>query len=522
MIFSFDEFELDIGKSELRLEGRHLPVEPLVFALLSLLVENRDRLVSREEVIERIWDGRIVTDAAISTAIRGVRRVLGDDALRQVYLRTIRGRGLRFVAKVELQEPIAASVAPESVGTSSVEPASGDARGKPSVAVIPFRMFRNSDDLSAIADAIPAELISSLSRLRWLKVIARGSSFRFRDHDVSLAELRSALSVAYCLSGSIEVLGPDVTVSVELNDTRSGDVIWSERYPSRRADVHRIRPVIVKDVIAALELQIPVAEAALARAMISDHLDAWGAYHLGLQRMYRFSKEENEAATALFSRAVVLDPDFSRAHAGLSFTSFQTAFLKYSDNHAGAAQLARRHAERSLEIDPLDPMGNFAFGRALWLEGEPDSGLAWLHRATDLNPNFAQGFYATAWADIMANRAKAALENVDLAMLLSPIDPFLYAMLATRGFARLIEGNYHQGAEAAEQAARAPGAHYLIDAIAVAAHELNGDASKAKIWADVVRQRRPGMKAGDFFQAFPFKDPGTRELFHSALCKHGF
>jgi TolB-like protein len=516
VIYSFDQFELDTEKFELRRGSDIIAIEPRLFMLLSLLVENNQRVVSKDEIIERIWDGRYVSEAVVSTAIKGIRRALNDDGSRQVHLRTVRGHGFRFVTAVMVRSS-AVATAPDlwvERRTAAANP--------PSLAVLPFVILGTGQLLEAIGDAIPAELISFLSKLRWLKVIARGSSFRFRDREVDHEAVRNALSVRYFLSGSVEATGARLHTSVELVEAASGRVIWSNRYVAAEDTIHLVRPDIVRDVILALELEIPLREAERARSILSEHRDAWALYHLGLERMYRFSKLDNDLATEFFQEAVGLDPEFARAHAGLSFTSFQRAFLHYSNDPGHDAQLARRQAERSLAIDPNDPMGNFTFGRSLWLVGEPDVGLPWLDRAINLNPNFAQGFYARAWADLMANRLEAALHHVGQAISLSPIDPFLYAMLATRAVAHLLGGDYQQGADWAERAARSPGAHYLVEAIAVAAHGLNGDKGRAETWAASVRKRRPGMTGDEFFQAFPFKDAGTRELFRSALGQHRF
>ncbi len=179
MIYVFDDFELDSRRAELRRKGTTIPVEPRVFSLLCLLVENRDRVVPREAMIENVWDGRFISEAALSTAIHGVRRALGDDGTAPRYLRTIRGRGFRFVAPVDLQagpRSVAGIVAAGPVRTGEQSPLSG----RPGIAILPFRLLGDPGDHPALAEAIPAELISALSRLRWLAVVARGSTFRFQ------------------------------------------------------------------------------------------------------------------------------------------------------------------------------------------------------------------------------------------------------------------------------------------------------------------------------------------------------
>ena len=207
---------------------------------------------------------------------------------------------------------------------------------------------------------------------------------------------------------------------------------------------------------------------------MTEDLDAWSAYHLGLQHMYRFNRQDNAAATALFQRAIACDPDFARAHAGLSFVHFQTAFLRNTDDLAGEVREARRFAARACELDTMDPFVNFVMGRSYWLEGDLDGGLPWLERATALSPSYAQGIYARAWAETLAGRARDGRDHVDLAMRLSPLDPLHYAMLGTRAFTHNALGEDAQAAWWAERAARAPGAHVLIAMIASAMHGARG------------------------------------------------
>jgi DNA-binding winged helix-turn-helix (wHTH) protein len=196
MIYEFDAYEIDTDKVELRSNGAVLSIEPRPYALLSLLVENRERVVSREEIIEKIWDGRAISDAAISTAIRTLRQVLNDDGAAQKFVRTVRGRGFRFVAAVKLRSPTPVQV---NLPISPQGPATPGDAGRPVIAVTPFRLYGTADLIPAIGEAVPAELISSLSRLRWLNVIARGSSFRFRDSDIDLDSIREALGGAICV-----------------------------------------------------------------------------------------------------------------------------------------------------------------------------------------------------------------------------------------------------------------------------------------------------------------------------------
>lgn len=516
MIYRLGQFDLDAGRFELRKDGAATPVEPQVLAVLLLLVERRDALVTRDELIERVWNGRIVSDSAIASRIKSARRALGDDGVRQHMIRTVHGRGFRFVG--EVQE---GANRRRSAGAAASRAAAESPQGtaKPSIAVLPFQRLGAPGQHALIADALPHDLITALCRLRWLRVIARGSSFRLRDADAG--RVGALLGVRYCLSGSLEATGRTIAVSAELADTGNSAVLWSERYVCPVQEVHEIRARILASVTAALEIHIPFHEACLARLGAPERLDAWSAYHLGLQHMFRFNEQDNRAAAAMFRHAVAKEPDFARAHAGLSFTHFQSAFLKYGVDPAAEAALARSSAERAIQFDPLDPFVNFAMGRSLWLEGDLEASLGWLGRATDLSPNYAQGIYATAWTETLLGRGGEGQEHADRSMALSPIDPLHYAMLATRALSHLVRGEDEEAAAWADRAASAPGAHVLIEMIASACQALRGDSGRAEAWADKVRRRGTGLGQADFFRSFPFHDAAIRRRLSEGFARHG-
>jgi len=526
MIYRFGRFELDLARAELRAGGVPCALEPQVFALLALLVENRERLVSKDELVEKVWDGRVVTDAAIASRVKSARQALGDDGRTQRFIRTLHRRGLRFVAEVKASRDEPEPSARAAPGRSMDEPTATaplqERLARPSIAVLPFRQVGDPGRYAAVADALPHDLILELSRLRWLFVTARGSSFRLRDADADAGEVGRLLGVRYCLSGSVELVGRTLAVTAELADTRDASVVWADRYSAVLDDVHRVREEIRARILAALELQIPLHEAHLARLAVTEDLDAWSAYHLGLQHMYRFNRTDNAAATALFQRAVTLDPGFARAHAGLSFVHFQTAFMRHTNDLAGEIARARQCAERGLELDPLDPFVNFTMGRTFWLEGDLDRSLGWLERATSISPNYAQGIYARAWTETLAGRGLEGRGHVDLAMRLSPLDPLYYAMLGTRAFTHMVLGEDVQAADWSDRAARSPGAHVLIAMIASAAHALAGAEARAAAWADNVRARNPALDRTDFFRAFPIKPESIRARVAGALARHGF
>ena len=493
-----------------------------MLALLILLIRNRARMVSKDEIAEHVWQGRIVSDASISSRIRSAREAVCDDGQLQTTIHTVHGKGFRFVADVVETLPaqvIATNGRPRSSHGKDRE---SPLAGRPSIAILPFRPLAIAPEHAILADAIPYEIIQALSRLRWLAVIARGSSFRFNQPNIDLDLVATALGARYVLTGVIEAMDRRLVVTLELSDSSSNEVIWGDRLVSTVDSIDDLRSRIVMHLVTALEVYIPLNEATIAQTVTIETLDAWANYHVGLQHLYRFTAKENLLATSCFERAVRLDSRFARAHAGLSFTSFLEAFLRLGPNVREATKAARHHAERGLELDPLDPFTNFTMGRSHWLTHDLDDAAGWLSRATQLNPNYAQGFYSSALTSMLTGDAATTESGLDVALKLSPLDPLLYGNHGVRSQMFMQTGDYAAAARWGDKAATTSGAHYLIAMIALAANSLAGRNEQAARWRQVIRQRKPDATAADYFAAFPTRDTDSRSRLAAELRRHGF
>ena len=222
--------------------------------------------------------------------------------------------------------------------------------------------------------------------------------------------------------------------------------VWSDVLERRLDDVFAIQEELTTRIVAALETEIEAAEIRRALTRMPASLDAWGAYHRGLWHMFRFTHNDNETARGFFQQALRLDPLCARAHAGLSFTHFQDAFLHRTGDRCREADRAYRFAEQSVALDERDPTTHWVLGRALWLLERQGDAVEELGLAVDLNPNFALGHYSIAFVQSQGGDAQAALNAVDLAQRLSPIDPLLFGMLGVRALAFLNLGDYAQAA----------------------------------------------------------------------------
>ncbi|MCB1886593.1 MAG: winged helix-turn-helix domain-containing protein [Rhodocyclaceae bacterium] len=528
MIYRFEDIELDTDRFELRRSGTVRAVEPQVFSLLELLFANPDRLITKDELNERIWKGRIVSEAVVNSRIRSARQAIGDDGKAQRLIRTVHRRGFRFLVTPEVvsaARPVGVVV--ETAAAPPPEPAiapspPAESSGPPSIAVLPFQWLSIDGKQAMLADAVAHELIVELSRLHWLVVIARGSSFQFRGPGIDLTAAGQRLGARYLLTGTVAVEGKRSAVSVELVRADDQHLLWADRFEGPVEDLLGLRSTMARDIVSTIDYRIPIAEATRAAATPTENLDAWGAYHRGLWHMYRFSAGDNAQATQLFEHAIRGDPHFARAHAALSFTHFQNAFLGYKPDVTAERRLPREFAEKGLALDPLDPFSNLCMGRADWLEGDMEGAFPWYDRCIELNPNFAFAHYNRALADVIAGRGERCDAGIGKAMSLSPIDPLRYAHLGTRAFSHMVQGDYAGACDWAEQAARAPNAHVHIYMIAALVSELAGNRAAADTWATEVRRRMNGYRPDRFFKSFPFRDTATCETIQGAFARLGF
>lgn len=525
MLYRFDDIELDTDRFELRKGGAVLPVEPQVFSLIELLVSNHHRLVSKDEINLRIWGGRVVSEAAVSSRIRSARQAIGDDGTAQRLIRTIHNRGFRFVGEPEVEQNLATDLSITSHATneapSPIAEAASAGDGRPSIAVLPLQVLSADERYDTLADAVSHDIIVELSRLHWMFVIARGSTFRFRGADVDLSAAAAILGVRYLLTGSLAVHGATSIVTVELSRAADGQVIWADRFEGPVDDLLELRLTVAARIVTALEVRIPIAEANRAASLPTQSLDAWSAYHRGLWHMYRFNRHDNDIAARMFERALTVDQGFARAHAGLSFTHFQNAFVGYAKDAAAERDLARQHADRSLDLDPFDPFANLTMGRAVMLAGDLDGSATWFDRSIDLSPNSAFAIYNRGLVDAILGRGAESEQSVTKAIALSPIDPLHYAMLATRALSYIMRQDYEAACAWAERATKAPNAHVHIRVIAALAHELTGNRAAAQKWASEIRTAEPTYGQARFFQAFPFRDADTLALAKAALKRLG-
>jgi len=388
-----------------------------------------------------------------------------------------------------------------------------------SVAVMPFADHLSSDR-ERIADGLTEDIIMQLAKLRVLFVIARGSVFALRERGIGPDEAAKLLDVEYVVSGSVRRDGGNrIAVMVELTDT-DGRIVWTDAFHGESAETAGLASIIDR-IVAAIAEEIETAECRRAVLKPPSSLDAWGAYHRGLWHMYKFTGPDNRLASELFRTALGLDPTFARAHAGLSFTHFQNAFLDLTPDREHQIALAYETAAHSIGADDHDPAAHWAMGRALWLRGEQSASIVELERSVELSPNFALGHYTLGFVHAQQGDARSAIDATNTSRQLSPFDPLQFGMLGSRALAHVRLDEYEEAAEWGVKATGRPNAHAHILAIAAMCLVLAERRDEARAFVGRIRERIPSYTVDDFLRAFRF-DPDIQHRFRRGAARIGF
>ncbi len=425
-VYRFLDFELDPATRELRREGRAVGLEPKAFDLLLCLIENRQRALSKDELLELLWPRMVVAETSLTRCVMKARKAVGDDSDRQGVIKTIQRRGYRFVAQLAEVEPTAAA------------PANPPRPDKPSLVVLPFANAGGDEDTGLLADGLSEDVITDLSRNGWLFVIARNSSFSYKGQTLASQQIAAELGVRYVVEGSVRRVGDRIRVAAILVDADTGTQEWSERYDRPVVDLFAVQDEIAQGIVASLGSQLRRAEGRRARSADPDALDAWGLVHRGMAISWStFNKASNLEAEGSYRRAVAIAPEDPRAHAFLANCLAMKIVNGWSAEPEIDHSEAWNEVRRALDLAPDDPIVLGQVGHAHTCLHEPQTAVRLLKRSIELDPNGAFSIGVSAYALTAVGRPEEAVEATNEVMRRSPRDPSANWYLAMGAWAYL-------------------------------------------------------------------------------------
>jgi TolB-like protein/cytochrome c-type biogenesis protein CcmH/NrfG len=478
-VVAFGSVRFAIRTGELRLGGLAAKLTPRAAAVLELLVEQAPQLVTKEEFVARVWDGKAVGDEALTSCIQELRRALNDDARQPRYIETRHRRGYRLLT------PVAGRAA--APATAMAEPAPPPLPEKPSIAVLPFRNMSGDPGQEYFTDGISIDIITELTRFRSLFVIARNSSFSYKGTTPDVRQVGKELGVRYVLEGSIRKSSDRVRVTGQLIDSLTGSTVWAERYDRELKDIFAVQEEVTRAIVVAIAPRVDAIEQSRAARRRPGNFSAYEmtlrAWAHGWEGQEKADRSLLELSIQEAKQALAIDPDCVRAWQILAGIHNVCLNLRMTDDRDHSFREAMSAATRAIELDGADPLGYAIRGSVVasseGLDRYPDA-LADARRAYEMNPNDDVVLRTLANYEIVTGEPQRAIERLHRITRLNPRDSHAHMTYNSLAFASFAAKQYAEGVHWASRALNEmPSLAYAYHSLAVCLVGL-GEIDKAK------------------------------------------
>ncbi|MGB6007414.1 winged helix-turn-helix domain-containing tetratricopeptide repeat protein [Castellaniella sp.] len=516
----FADCMLDLERRELHRASQPVATTPKVFDLLVYLISQHDRVVTRDELMEAVWGGRIISESTVASHVNAARAVVGDDGQRQRIIRTIPRKGFRFVATIGTPDGPVPSAGP--VAANHLPQNDADLSDKPSIAVLPFVNLSGGAERDYLADGVIEDIITALSRYRWLFVVARNSSFTYKHRNVDVKQVGRELGVRYVLEGSWRQAQNRVRISGHLIDTATGATRWADRFEGVLTNLFEFQDQIADSVVGAIAPQVEQAEIVRARFKPTENLTAYDYYLRGMAYLHRGTCDAIDQALPLFQQARACDSDFASAYAMAAWCHCWRKVNDWMRDCPAETAEGVRLARRAAELGPYDAEVLTRCGHVLGhLAGDLVEGIALLEHAQSLNPNLASAWFLGAFCHLWHGQTEQAIEQFTRAMHLSPVDPELYRMQAGMSAANYFLGNFTEAEMWARRSVQNMRDMVLSQAILAASLAMLGKQAEAGIAIKRLRELTPSVCLDTPFGWLPTQSHVNYGLMIEGLSKAG-
>jgi adenylate cyclase len=540
--FTVGDWLVDPRANELHRDAATVKLEPKVMRVLCVLAERSGSVVAREDLESRVWPGMVVTSDAVTNTIIKLRRVFGDDSRHPSYIETISKTGYRLVAEVG-PGPMAASEPghPEAWkgrlpvqwlvplligvllgsllifredGVEDVKPGQ-----RPRVAVLPFENLSADPKQDYFADGVTEDLITDLSKVPGLEVIARNSAFAYRGSREREQAIAADLGVAYLVKGSVRRSADRIRINARLTDGRDGDNLWADRYDSQIKDVFDIQDEITTRIVTALEVEIVPEDRSREMQRDTASVGAYDELLRGLDYFGRRSPEYNRLAKQHYARAIALDPGFARAYAGLAMVYARDATDGWDPNPDIALSRASELAEKAQRLDPSLHQVYFVEGLLELFRGNYEAAIRNTEHAISIKPSYADAYALRAWIQHLDGRIAEGLASMEQAVRLNPRIPSVYRLL--RGTLYYAQADLDQALADLESAVEVNPNYQNLRIWLAAAYAAADRIDEAQWQGAEILALHPGFSASQSLWAFPIRDPAYRQRFLGDLRRAG-
>lgn len=516
MQYHFEDFVLNADRRELSRGTEMIEMGPQVFDLLIYLVQNRARVITKDDMINAVWQGRIVSESTLTSHINAVRKAIGDTGDEQRLVRTIARKGYRFIGDIQEVEAAEKAEAIQQNGSGLVVP------DRPSIAVLPFLNLSGDPSQDYFVDGVVDDIISVLSRMRWLFVIARNSSFTYKGRPVDVKQVGRELGVRYVLEGSVRKAANRVRITGQLVDAGTGESLWAERFESTLDDLFDLQDEMAASTVGALAPHLERAEIERARQKPTESLDAYDCYLRGMWRFRQVSKSAIDEALVLFYQAIERDPEFASAHAMAAWCHSLRKINRWTSNFEQETTEGRRLVRRAVELGQDDADALAASVHALvHLTRDLDGSIAVVDRALMLNPNLAACWFVGGFVRIWRGEPDEGITRIAHAMRLNPLSPEMHQMEVGIALAHLLTGRIADALIWVEKASRHMSGRAFPISVLAAVYARAGLSSEAGVAIGQLRQLDPALRLSDLGSWLPFQRSQDLETFVDALREAG-
>src|SRR5215475_1833195 len=506
--FAFGPFVLDTQRGKLLREGRPVSVSSKGLRLLEAFLASSGRILTKTELMQEAWGDAAIEESNLSVQIAALRKQLGPTPAGGEWIATVPRVGYRFVGL-----PVhGLTGAGDASKTSPTE-----RQHRPSIAVLPFANLSGEKEQEYLADGITEDIITALTRFRWLFVIARNSSFAYKHKSLGAKQIAQELGVEYLIEGSVRKSAQQIRISAQLVEATSSKHIWAERYDLELTEVFAIQDEIAERVAGAIEPELLRTEGAQAAARHTGNMTAWDIVRRGTWHFHQVSRENHTKARELFRQACELDPELPEAHLWLGRVSAGMAAYGWSDNPVADLQEGMEAALKAVQLDERNPYTHYALAIVSVYADRLEQSISAARKAIEISPSFALGHLVLGMAFLFSGRASEAIAPLEYGLRLSPYDPQNFVWFNILALARFFSGRAEAGLEAAARALQVRPNWSTSLEVLVCCYAALGKWDEARRcarqMASVTRQ------PGDVLARLKAHNPAWREQMTSALSR---
>jgi len=547
--FFLGEARVDPPALRIACDGKNQRVEAKVMQVLLALAREPGRVVSRQELEREVWPGRVVTENSLTNTVVKLRKALNDNPRKPQAIETIAKSGYRLqIDPVPVDEDVAPGILREEgkfgslrrrslflflslmavafvvaviIWRSADEPViprpGEDASA--SIAVIPFDVLSEDSSQDYFAEGVTLDLITELSRLPGLLVIAPGSVFGYRDVEADDRAIASELGVHYLIRGAVQRVSDRVRINARLIEASSGRTLWGERFVSEADRLFEMQDEVVEGIATALRARLAAPVTPLARSGATRSIAAYDEFLHGQDRYGRRTPEDNRIARAHFEQAIALDPGFARAYAGLALAWSRLGIDGWTNDPEEALSRAAKFADKAASIDASAPQIHFVRAQVALFRGQHDRAANAAATAIELDRNYADAYALLAWILHYAGRPDQARPALSEALRRNPASSASYGEIA--GEIDFATGQYREAAREFEAAPERNPAHARARLWLAATRIKLGQDEEAAWEVQELLAINPDFSLSRLLLAFPLKDPYQRDALTGALAERG-